>query len=465
MKVETKIQLSKFIARDYQRPLIEAFNSKKFTRYVVIWPRRSGKDVCAFNLLFRAALKKVAVYYYIFPTYSQAKKVVWDSITNTGEKFLDYIPKELITSTNGTEMKINLVNGSLIQLIGSDNIDSLMGTNPQGCIFSEYALQSPIAYQFLRPILLGNGGWAMFVSTPRGKNHLWELYNIAHDNDNWFCSKLTVDDTQHISVHEIHKEVAEGLISEPLARQEYWTDFSMGVEGAYYANYIDRMRVKGQIGVVPHEVGFKVNTSFDLGYDDSTAIIFYQIVGQTIRIIDCYENSKVGLEHYVNILRQYERDKGYLYGKHFAPFDIAVHELGTGMSRLEKCRQLGLKFEVKVESGKMKSAVPNVSIEDGIESVRSALSKIWIDEINCKPLIKAIENYRQEYDIKRKVYVPRPLHDNNSHFADALRYLCISLHKTRDGISAEALEANYRAARYGSQDGLPEMFKTNGPSY
>ena len=110
MKVETKIHLSKFIARDYQRPLIEAFNSGSYTRFLLIWPRRSGKDVCAFNLIFRAALKKVGVYFYIFPTYSQAKKVIWDSITNTGERFLDYIPAELKTGTNSTEQKIHLAN-------------------------------------------------------------------------------------------------------------------------------------------------------------------------------------------------------------------------------------------------------------------------------------------------------------------------------------------------------------------
>jgi phage terminase large subunit len=455
VKVETKIHLSKFVARDYQRPLIEAFNSGKFTRYLVVWPRRAGKDVCAFNLLFRAALKKVGVYFYIFPTYSQAKKVIWDSITNTGEKFLDYIPRELIVNTNGTEMKINLSNGSLIQLVGSDNVDSLMGTNPQGIIFSEYALQDPTAYQFLRPIMLANGGWCLFVSTPRGKNHLWELFNIASSNETWFCSKLTVQDTQHISVHEINKEIAEGLISQDLAYQEYYTSFDMGVEGSYYAKYLDKMRVKGQIGIVPYEHGFKVYTAWDLGVRDSTTILFFQIIGQTVRIIDCYENSKVGLEYYVNILRRYEVDKGYVYGKHIAPHDIAVKEFGSGMTRLEKAKQLGITFTV----------APNVLIEDGIEAVRSALSKIWIDEVSCKPFIKAIENYRQEWDDKRRVYKGHPLHDWSSHWADALRYLCVTLPKTADSKSADELNRLYAQARYGGdQSNMPAVFRTDLPN-
>lgn len=442
MKIESRIHLNKFKPRDYQLSFWRAFDSGNYKKLLAIWPRRAGKDMCAFNLLIRAALRKISVFYYIFPTYSQARKVLWDSIVSaeTGEKFLDFIPKELIKNKNSTEMKIYLDNGSLIQLVGSDNIDSLMGTNPQGIVFSEYALQDPRAYQYLRPILLANDGWAMFISTPRGKNHLWELYNIAIQNEDWFVSKLTIDDTQHISIFEINKEIAEGLISQDLAYQEYWTSFDMGIEGSYYAKYIDRMRIKNQIGQVPWENGFKVYTCWDLGVRDSTTIIFYQIIGQTIRIIDCYENSKVGLDHYVNVLKQKERD-GYVYAKHIAPHDIKVREFGTGMTRWEKAKQLGITFTI----------APDLSVEDGIEAVRSGLSKIWIDEVNCKQLIKAIENYRQEFDAKKKVYKSFPLHDWSSHWADALRYLCISLPKTQDGLTAERIERNYQEAQYGDR--------------
>lgn len=451
MLVETQIKLNKFKPREYQLPLCRAFESGKYKRLIVIWPRRAGKDVCAFNLMIRAALKKVGVYYYIFPTYSQARKVIWDSITNTGEKFLDYIPKELITGTNGTEMKISLANNSVIQLIGSDNIDSLMGTNPIGIIFSEYALQDPRAYQFLRPILLGNDGFSLFVSTPRGRNHFFELYQIAQNSPDWFCSKLSVEDTGHISVHEIEKEIADGLISQDLAFQEYYTSFEMGIEGSYYTKYIDKMKVKGQIGMVPWESAFKVHTAWDLGVRDSTCIIFFQVIGQTVRLIDCYENSKQGLEHYVKVIES----KPYSYGKHMAPHDIRVQEFGSGITRIEKARQLGIKFTI----------ADDVSIVDGIEAVRSAFSKIWIDEKNCAPLIKALENYRQEFDVKKKVYKSHPLHNWASHYADCMRYLCISLPKTRDGLSAEDLDKRYREAMYGNQSNMPQMFRDDYTKY
>lgn len=443
--MSTTIKLDKFKPRPYQIPIIDALENKGYKRVLCVMPRRSGKDIVGFNVAIRACLRKVCVIYYIFPSYAQGKKVIWDSITNTGEKILDYIPKELIESQNSQEMKIRFKNGSLLQIVGSDNFDSLMGTNPQGIVFSEYALQDPRAYQFIRPILAANDGWALFISTPRGKNHLWDLYNLALQSSYWFAYRLTLDDTQHIPLSEIERERAEGIMSEDLIQQEYFCSFEMGVEGAYYMKYLDKMRINGQIGIVPWENGFKVHTAWDLGVRDSTTIIFFQMISQTIRIIDCYENSKEGLEHYVKVVQ----DKPYLYGKHIAPHDIKVTEWGSGMTRLEKARQLGIPFTI----------APDLSVEDGIEAVRSALSKVWIDEVKCKPLLKALENYRQEYDAKKKIYKSNPLHDWSSHFADAMRYLCISLPKTADGLSAEQIEKNYREAMYGDMHNMPQVFR------
>lgn len=451
MNIETRIKLNRFQPREYQIPILDAIENKGYKRVLAILPRRAGKDMTAFQLCIRSCLKKVCVIYYIFPTYSQAKKVIWDSITNTGERILDYIPDELVDSKNGQEMKIRFKNGSLLQLVGSDNFDSLMGTNPQGVVFSEYALQDPRAYQYIRPILTANDGWAVFISTPRGKNHLWELYQIASHSPEWYCLKLTVEDTNHIPLSAIEQEKAEGIMSDDLIQQEYYTSFTMGVEGSYYAKYLDRMRLKAQIGIVPWEPGFKVHTAWDLGVRDSTCILFFQVIGQTVRIIDSYEKNKEGLEHYVKVVQQ----KPYSYGKHIAPHDIKVREFGSGMTRIEKAKQLGITFVV----------APDVSIEDGIESVRSALNKIWIDDSSCGQFIKALENYRQEYDVKKKVYKNAPLHDWSSHFADCMRYLCISLPKTRDGTSPEELDKRYREAMYGNQSNMPAVFRDPQEGY
>lgn len=452
MSNQIVVNLDKFQPRPYQIPMMDAILNKGYLRVMAILPRRAGKDITAFNICIRMLLRKIQTIFYVFPTYSGGRKILWDAITIDGTRVLDYIPEDLVESKNEQQMRIRLKNGSVFQIIGSDSYDtSLVGTNPGGIVFSEYALADPRAYQYSRPILTANGGWALFISTPRGKNHLYDLFKIAEANpETWFAYRMTVEETGHISMQSIEDERRTGEMSEDLIQQEYYTSFEMGVEGSYYAKYVDNMRLKNQIGTVPWEPAFKVHTAWDIGVRDSTSIIFFQTVGQTIRIIDYYEKNKEGLEHYVHLINS----KPYAYGKHIAPHDIGVQEFGSGMTRIEKARHLGISFTLS----------NNVDISDGIEAVRSTLPKIWIDERNCASLIRSIENYRQEYDVKRKVYKAQPLHDVHSHAADAMRYLCVSLPKTRDGLSAQDLDKAYKEARYGSENNnMPSVFRTDLP--
>jgi len=467
VKPETVIKLRKFVLRDYQLPIFDAIENKGYKRVLAILPRRAGKDYAAWYLLIRQALKKVGVYWYIGPTYSQMRKIVWDSIDNDGLSFLSALPAELIDRKNDQLMKIHLINGSIIQLVGSENYDSLVGTNAIGCVFTEYALQDPRAYSYLRPVLTANDGWAVFLSTPRGRNHLYELWQIAQNSPTWFAYKMSILETNHIPLHAIEAERENGEMSDDLIQQEYYCSFDMGVEGSFYSKYVDKMRLRGQITKVPHEPGFKVHTAWDLGVNDPTVIIFYQVVGQIVRIVDCYENrgTGMGLAHYAKVLAQYAQDKGYNYGKHFAPHDIAVRSLSTGISRWETARNLGIRFEARHEREQIHSAVPNLSVDDGIEAVRATLVKVWIDEDNCQPLIKALENYRQEYDHKHRVYKSNPLHDWSSHWADAMRYLCISLSKTKDGLTPEELDKRYHDAVMGSNANMPSIFRDDLPPY
>lgn len=442
-----KIYLNKFSPRPYQLPVCDALENKRYRRIIAIWPRRAGKDITAFNLCVRQCLRRVGTIFYIFPTFSSGRRILWDAIQNDGTRILDYIPEELVESRNEQQMRIRFKNGSVIQVIGSDNYDNtLVGVNAMGMVFSEYALTDPQAYQFARPILAANDGWALFISTPRGKNHLYDMYTMALKYPNeWFAQKLTVEDTGHVSLEEIQKEIDSGEMSQDLAQQEWFCSFTMGVQGSYYAAYLDKMRISGQIGMVPWDPSHKVCTAWDIGHRDNTSIVFFQVVGLTIRVIDFYEKSKEGLEHYVKVIN----DKPYQYHKHIAPHDIAVTEWGSGMTRIEKAKQLGITFTLS----------NNVSIDDGIESVRSSFSKIWIDESRCKHLIKALENYRQEWDPKRQVYKNNPLHDKWSHAADAFRYLCVSLKKVMTTSSPEDIERRYREAVYGEDSSFPKFFR------
>jgi hypothetical protein len=344
------------------------------------------------------------------PTYSQAKKVIWDSSTNDGFRLIDYFPSQFIAQKNQQEMKIRLKNGSLFQLIGSDNIDSLMGTNPKIVVFSEYALQSPDAWDFIRPILKINGGYAIFISTPRGRNHFYELYEMAKTQPDWWTQRLTYEDTGVLTFEDVQKEISEGM-SEELAQQEYGCSFDRGVDGAFYAKLINKMREENRIISLNYDSYKLVHTSWDLGWDDCTAIIFFQIDGESIKIIDCEEHSNKTLAWYKNLLVE----KGYKYGTHLFPHDVEqVDGLSTGISRREFLEDLKIPVTV----------VKRNYVVDGIEVVRSMLSsRVYIDEKKCLPLIKSLENYHREYDDKKKVYKESPKHDWSSHFCDSFRYL------------------------------------------
>ena len=404
-----------YIPRNYQLDFEDAIEEGK-KRILLIWHRRAGKDVACWNFLIREALqtKNCGVYYYLLPTQRHARKVIWDGIDESGRRFLDFIPKELIDGKpNQVEMRIRLISGSIIQLIGTDNYDSITGTNPRGCVFSEYALQDPKAWELvISPILLKNKGWAIFNSTPRGKNHLYDLYEMAVDNPEWYVQRLSVKDTELISEEELNKERAEGR-SEELIQQEYYTSFDRGVEGTYYGRLIDEARQQGRISSVPHDPATVVDTYWDLGYGDSTAVIFLQRVGQELHIIDYYENHGEGLPHYI----QHLKSKSYLYGKHYAPHDVEAGHLSMGMSLRLYAKELGLDYQV----------ISRTDIEYGIERVRAVLPRCWIDEIKCKQLIKCLENYRKNFNEKMNCYSNTPVHDWSSHGADAMRYLAVGI--------------------------------------
>ena len=216
----------KFTPRDYQIPLLRAMQSG-FKRAVCVWHRRSGKDLTILaGVVVPKMLERVGTYYYIFPTYSQGKKALWDGMDKEGVKVLDRIPEVLIKSKNETEMRIELKNGSALQVIGCENIDNIVGTNPVGVVFSEYPVAKAVAWDYIRPILAENGGWAVFDFTPRGMNHGWKILQQAKENENWFYQLLTVDDTKVISPEVLAEEQQQ--MPEDLFLQEYYLKFIDG---------------------------------------------------------------------------------------------------------------------------------------------------------------------------------------------------------------------------------------------
>ena len=231
----------KFRPRPYQLELFRAMqNGAK--RAVIVWHRRAGKDKACLNLLIKLIAEKeakgtVGTYFYFFPTFAQGRKVLWDGIDRDGFAFLDHFPKEFIRSKNDTQMQVVTKKGSVFQIIGTDNVDSVMGTNPIGCVFSEYALQNPKAWQYIRPILAENQGWAIFNFTPRGMNHGYHLLQQAKESG-WFHQVLTVDDTEVITKDMLEAEKQQ--MPEDLFRQEYLCAFLEGA-GQFFRRVTDNI--------------------------------------------------------------------------------------------------------------------------------------------------------------------------------------------------------------------------------
>lgn len=403
-----------YTPRDYQLPLFQAMDSGT-TRACVIWHRRAGKDKSLLNLVAKKMFERVGSYYYFFPTYNQGRKILWEGMDRDGFKFLDHLPESLRKSTNNQEMRIELKNGSILRVIGTDNIDSIVGTNPIGAVFSEYALQDPQAWDFIRPIMAENGGWAVFNFTPRGKNHGFALWQMAEASDAWFTQRLTVDDTGAINKAVLDTERAEMYAkdgNDAHYMQEYYVSFEAPVQGSYYGTQMLRAEQEGRITGVPYDTRIPVDTFWDLGVGDSTAIWFTQNVGKEIRVIDYYETSGEGLPHYVAKLKE----KNYVYGRHTAPHDIMVREwTGDGKARIEVAKLLGIRFDI----------APKVSLEDGIEAARNIIGRCWFDKGRCERGISALTSYQKEFDDANDTYKNKPLHNWASHGADAFRYFAL----------------------------------------
>ena len=188
-------------------------------------------------------------------------------------------------------------------------------------------------------------------------------------------------------------------------------------EGAYYSLEMRDANAQGRITAVPYETISPVITAWDLGIGDTTAIWFAQMIGPETRLIDHYEASGVGLDHYVRVLQQ----KGYIYDQHILPHDVRVRELGSGKSRLETLQSLGLN-NIQI--------APQLNVDDGIQASRSLLATCWFDAEKCAHGVDALRAYHREYDDNNRVWKGRPSHDWSSHSADAFRYLAVGYKKT-----------------------------------
>ena len=384
---------------------------------VLVLHRRFGKTVLVINQLIRDLLTcpldrpRGA---YICPLHKQAKQVAWDYC----KLYAGFLPGIKI---NESELRIDFPeqNDARLQLQGADNPDSLRGIYLDTVALDEVAQMSPRLWdEIIRPALSDRIGKAYFIGTPFGRaNTFYEHYERAAGRRGWFRCLMTADQTQIIDPQELEDARAE--MEPDKFEQEFMCSWSAAVKGAYYAQAIDELEKRGQVRDLPYDPQIPVVTSWDLGINDSTAIWFLQIFGPEIRVIDYREFTNSGLTDIVGELRKLP----YVYQDHIAPHDIRVRELGSGVSRYETMRGLGVQMSV----------AKNLPIIDGINAVRQILPRCWFDTKKCQVGLEALRMYRSEYDDQKRVTSLRPVHDWTSHAADAFRYFAVESNKARQG--------------------------------
>lgn len=389
------------------RDQLRAYHNRTERFACIVAHRRFGKTVGAVNDLQKDAMsldREAVRVAYIAPFYSQAKAVAWDYCKH----FAGPIPGVKI---NESELRIDYPNGARLRLFGADNYDAMRGLYFDAVVLDEPADFPPDAWKsVIRPALSDRQGKATFIGTPKGKNEFWEIYDNARREPQWFCTMLKASETGVLPPDELAD--ARKTMGEERYEQEYECSFDAAIVGAYYGVEMRKAEEEGRIKPILVEPGLKVTTAWDLGVGDSTAIWFAQYVGQERRIIDYYECSGVGLDHYVKVLQ----DKGYLYGQHILPHDVRVRELGSGKSRLEMLNAMGV-HNIEI--------CPDLRLDDGIQAVRLSLQNTWWDSERCRVGIEALKQYRMDWDEKGKTWRGRPKHDWTSHGADAFRYLTV----------------------------------------
>jgi len=419
-----------FKARDYQLDFLKAvqdsIEGRSDKRYFMqIWHRRSGKDKTNIaDVAPRRLLHSPTLVKYVYPTLVMGRDNLWDGMGSDGYKFLNHIPNNIRNGqANSTRMTIPIKGGSIFQVAGADNPDSLRGGNAKLYIFSEWSEHDPYAWDVVEPILRENDGIAVFNMTPKGDNHARALFEFAKDHPKWWVQTLTARDTKVFTEEQLNgiksdiikRFEADGRSEEEAISyfdQEYMCSFESPVIGSYYGSAMRKAEKEGRITSVPYDGNLLVETYWDLGMDDSMTIWFFQRAGKELRFINYYENTGEGLSHYASILKE----KDYNYGKHFAPFDIKVRELGTGKSRLEVAKGMGLNFEVTEQ----------LPIQDGINAARGVLSMCWFDKDKCSRGISCLKNYKKDWDEKNKVFRTTAKHDWASHGADGFRVFAVN---------------------------------------
>jgi phage terminase large subunit len=372
---------------------------------VLVAHRRAGKTVACINDVIARALnlaEPYGRYAYVAPFLAQAKEVAWE--------YLKRFAGPALRDKNESELWVELVNGARIRIHGADNPDRLRGAYLDGVVLDEYADMRPSVWgEVIRPMLADREGWATFIGTPKGRNEFFQIWDHAQADRRWFAAMLKASQTKLIPQAEL--DDARGDMTPEQYAQEFECSFEAAILGAYFGKEIAEAERAGRIADVPYDDAIPVHTGWDLGIGDSTAIWFFQVVGEELHYIDHYEAHGQKLDHYLAVLNS----KPYRYGYDFLPHDAKARELISGRSRVEHL----------AKSNRPVRVLPQTKIEDGINAARLIIPRSWFDRDKCADGLEALRQYRADYDEKTKAFKDRPRHDWASHSADGFKATAI----------------------------------------
>ena len=393
------------------------FHQRKERWAVLVCHRRAGKTCATICDIIRRAImekKPDGRYAYIAPYYAQAKNIAWDYLLKFAEP--------AIVKANQSELWVELVNGAKIRLFGADNPDALRGLYLDGVVLDEYADMKPRLWgEIVRPLLTDRNGlngyqtWAVFIGTPKGHNAFYDIYSNALKSDNWYVKTLRADQSGLIPDAELLD--AQATMSSNQYEQEFLCSFEAAIMGAYYGQEMRRITDLDRITTVDYDPMFPCHTAWDLGFNDSTSIWWFQVVYGEIRVLDHHSSNGQAVPFYTGLLAQKEDEFGYKYGYHYLPHDARAKTMASGGKSIIE------QFATKIDIKHLK-IVPNLSIQDGIQATRLALTRTWFDN-RCEEGIECLRQYQREWNDDKKCFNDRPKHDFTSHSADAFRYLSI----------------------------------------
>lgn len=394
-----------FKPHKFQSEILEKL--KRFS--VLVCHRRFGKSTLTINLLVKWALSTSRRSWraaYIAPLYRQAEDIAWDYL----KFYTSVVPG---AKYDKSKLRVDFPNGARISLLGSDNPDSLRGPYWDAIVFDEYAQIRPKAWgEIIRPALVDRQGWAIFIGTPQGHNHFYDLWKKAQGDPDYAALMYKASQTDILDFAELERVRKDSSPEE--YEQEFECSFEAALIGAYYGPLMQDAASQRRIGSVPYDPVIPVHTAWDLGVDDATCIWFFQLIpGGEIHLIDYHEENGQGIDHYVKVLKE----KPYIYGQHLAPHDAQARHIASGKSCFEIAESLGTKLDI----------VPRGDVMNGIQAARAILPRCFFDEVKCDRGVQALKSYRKEYSERLSTFRDSPLHDWSSHGSDAFRILAMGL--------------------------------------